>query len=188
MKDPMVAQTIGQNPQGGAIMAALQAHLAQHLGFAYRKQIEEKLGAPLPVPNEELPEDIEVTLAQLMAKAGAQLSQANQQQQQQQAAQQQAQDPLFQLQQKEIAIKEQEVQIKGKKAEADIQLRANDLRRKAQKEAIDSAIDTKKLQLDKEKLTLQAQKEGLTLAKSTTEARDRLNLDLLKIIDQQKGE
>jgi len=187
MKDPMVAQMIGQNPQGGAIMAALQAHLAQHLGFAYRKQIEEKLGAPLPVPNEELPEDIEVTLAQLMATAGAQVSQANQQQQQQKAAQQQAQDPLFQLQQKEIAIKEQEVQIKGKKNEADIQLRANDLRRKAQKEAIDSAIDTKKLQLEKEKLTLQAQKDGLTLAKSTTEARDRLNLDLLKTIDQQKG-
>ena len=65
MQDPMVAQMIGQNPQGQAIMAALQAHLAQHLGFNYRKQMEEKLGAPLPAPNEELPESIEISLAQL---------------------------------------------------------------------------------------------------------------------------
>src|SRR5210317_1947562 len=66
MQDPMVAQMIGQNPQGQAIMAALQAHLAQHLGFQYRAQIEEQLGASLPPPNEELTEEIEVTLAQLM--------------------------------------------------------------------------------------------------------------------------
>jgi len=168
MQDPMVAQTIGQNPQGQAIMAALQAHLAEHLGFQYRKQIEEKMGAPLPAPNSEMPEEIEVTLAQLMAKAGTQLSQANQQKQAQQAAQQQTQDPMFQLQQKEVAIKEQEVQLKAQKGAADIQIRMAEQQRKSQKEAIDSAIATKRLQLDKEELTLEAQKDGLKLAKSTT--------------------
>jgi len=189
MQDPMVAQMIGQNPQGQAIMAALQAHLAQHLGFQYRKQIEEKMGAPLPAPNEDLPEDIEVTLAQLMAKAGTQLTQGKQQQQAQQAAQQQAQDPLFQLQQKEVAIKEQEVQLKAQKNAADIQIRMSEEQRRGQKEAIDSAIATKRLQLDKEELTLEAQKDGLKLAKSTTENTDKLNLELLRLIDQQnKGQ
>jgi hypothetical protein len=189
MQDPMVAQMIGQNPQGQAIMAALQAHLAQHLGFQYRKQIEEKMGAPLPAPNEDLPENIEVTLAQLMAKAGTQLTQGKQQQQAQQAAQQQAQDPLFQLQQKEVAIKEQEVQLKAQKNAADIQIRMSEEQRRSQKEAIDSAIATKRLQLDKEELTLEAQKEGLKLAKSTTENTDKLNLELLRLIDQQnKGQ
>jgi hypothetical protein len=189
MQDPMVAQMIGQNPQGQAIMAALQAHLAQHLGFQYRKQIEEKMGAPLPAPNEDLPEDIEVTLAQLMAKAGTQLTQGKQQQQAQQAAQQQAQDPLFQLQQKEVAIKEQEVQLKAQKNAADIQIRMSEEQRRSQKEAIDSAIATKRLQLDKEELTLEAQKDGLKLAKSTTENTDKLNLELLRLIDQQnKGQ
>ena len=189
MQDPMVAQMIGQNPQGQAIMAALQAHLAQHLGFQYRKQIEEKMGAPLPAPNEDLPEDIEVTLAQLMAKAGTQLTQGKQQQQAQQAAQQQAQDPLFQLQQKEVAIKEQEVQLKAQKNAADIQIRMTEEQRRGQKEAIDSAIATKRLQLDKEELTLEAQKDGLKLAKSTTENTDKLNLELLRLIDQQnKGQ
>jgi len=65
MQDPMVAQMIGQNPQGQAIMAALQSHLAQHLGFQYRKQLEEQLGAPLPAPNAELSEDMEVNLARM---------------------------------------------------------------------------------------------------------------------------
>ena len=62
MQDPMIMQTIGQNPQAKPIMAALQAHIAEHLGFNYRKQMEEKLGAPLPAPNEELPEQVEVQL------------------------------------------------------------------------------------------------------------------------------
>ena len=185
MQDPMVAQMVGQNPQGQGIMAAIQAHLAQHLGFQYRAQIEEQLGADLPPPNEELPEEIEVTLAQLMAKAGAQLSQANQQKQAQQQAQQQAQDPVFQLQQKEVAIKEQEVQRKTQKDVAEIQLRMAEQERIAQKDALDSAIDTKKLGLDTEELELEAQKEGLKLAKSTTEAQDKLSLDLLRLIEQQ---
>jgi hypothetical protein len=189
MQDPMVAQMIGQNPQGQAIMAALQAHLAQHLGFQYRAQIEEQLGADLPPPNEELPEEIEVTLAQLMAKAGTQLSQANQQKQAQAQAQQQAQDPIFQLQQREVAIKEQEVQRKAQKDAAEIQLRIAEQERISQKDALDSAIDTKKLGLDEKELELEAQKEGLKLAKSTTESQDKLSLDLLRLIEQQnKGQ
>ena len=99
MQDPMVRQMIGQNPQGQAIMAALQAHIAEHMAFLYRKQIEEKLGVKLPAPNESLPEEIEVQLSQLMADAGQQLTQVHQQQAAQQQAQQKAQDPVVQMQQ-----------------------------------------------------------------------------------------
>jgi hypothetical protein len=62
MKDPMVAGAIGQNPQAQQMMAALNAHIAEHLGFRYRAQLQEKLGVELPPPNAELPEDIEVHL------------------------------------------------------------------------------------------------------------------------------
>ena len=75
MQDPAVAQLIGQNPQAQKIMASLQAHIAEHLGFNYRKQIEERLGVPLPAPNAELPEEVEVDLARLVAEAGKQLTQ-----------------------------------------------------------------------------------------------------------------
>jgi len=66
MQDPMVAQLIGQNPQAKQIVASLQAHIAEHLGFNYRKQMEEKLGAPLPPPNEELPKEVEVNLSMII--------------------------------------------------------------------------------------------------------------------------
>jgi hypothetical protein len=104
MKDPTVAQMIGQNPQAQQIMTALQAHIAEHLGFNYRKQIEERLGAPLPAPNAELDEEVEIQLARVVAEAGKQLTQAHEQQAAQQQAQQKAQDPLVQMQQAELQI------------------------------------------------------------------------------------
>ena len=38
----------------------IMAHIAEHLAFKYRRQVEEQLGVPLFPPNEELPEDVEV--------------------------------------------------------------------------------------------------------------------------------
>jgi len=90
MQDPMVAQSIGQNPQAQQIMASLQAHIAEHLGFSYRKQIEERMGVELPPPDQPLSEEVEVQLARLVADAGKQLTEAHKQQAAQQQAQQQA--------------------------------------------------------------------------------------------------
>ena len=69
LQDPTMAQMVNQNPQAKRILAATQAHIAEHLGFKYRRQIEEELGAPLPAPGEELPESVEVNLSQLVAQA-----------------------------------------------------------------------------------------------------------------------
>ena len=183
MQDPQVAQMIGQNPQAGAIMAALQAHLAEHTAFKYRKQMEEKIGAPLPPPNEQLPEDIEVTLAQVMAKAGTQLSQANQQQAAQAAAQQQMQDPTFQLQQQELAIKQAEVQRKSQKDQMDAQLRMAEQERKTQKDAVDAAIDAQQLKLERQELELEAEKDGMKLAVDTRDKDDKIGVELAKILE-----
>lgn len=151
MQDPMVAQMIGQNPQAQQIMASLQAHVAEHLGFSYRKQIEERLGAPLPPPGQELPEEIEVELSRVVAQAGQQLAQAHQQQQAQQAAQQQAQDPIFQLQQMEAQTKAQEVQRKAAKDQMDAQLKQQELELKKQDIQTDNQLNAARLRLDAEK-------------------------------------
>ncbi len=184
MQDPQIAQTIGQNPQGGQIMAALQAHIAEHLGFSYRKQIEEKMGASLPAPNTELPENIEVTLAQLMAKAGTQLTQTHQQQAAQQEAQQQMQNPAFQLQQQELAIKQAEVQRKAQKDMVDAQIRTAEQERKAQKDRIDAALGAEQLQLDKQELSIEAQKDGIKVAMDKKNMEDTLSLELLRLMEQ----
>ena len=139
MRDPKLAQVMGQNPQAQAIMAAAQAHVMEHVAFQYRKEIEKMLGAALPPMKDEdkdeedvreLPPEIEAQLAQLVAQAAAKLLQKNTAEAQQQQAQQQAQDPLIQMQQKELQIKESEVQRKAAKDKMDAAGKADEIRLK----------------------------------------------------------
>ena len=120
--DPKVRQLVGQSPKANEVQAALDAHVAEHLAFLYRKQLEEQLGVPLPKPNEVLPEDAELEVSRLASRAAQQLLQKNQTEVAQQQAAQQAQDPLTQIQQRELQIKEQEAQAKAQKMMADTQL------------------------------------------------------------------
>jgi hypothetical protein len=135
MQDPLMAAQIGQNPQAQKMMSEIQAHIAEHLAFAYRKKVEEQLGVPMPKPDEDLPEDVEVQLSRLVAQASQQVLAQSKGQVAQQQAQQQAQDPLIQMQQQELQIKMQEVEIKKLKAQGDLQIRAEELGLKAQEAA-----------------------------------------------------
>jgi hypothetical protein len=152
MQDPMIAQGIGQNPMANQIMGSLQAHIAEHLGFLYRKQIEERLGAPLPGPDDAMPEEIELQLSRLIADAGKQLTQIHQQEAAQQQAQQAAQDPLFQLEQAKVKIAEQEAAAKMQKVQGDLALKAQELQLKAQADAAKAQPDAIKAQADAIKL------------------------------------
>jgi len=117
--DPKLAQLVGQSPKAQVIGAAIEAHIAEHLAFEYRRQIEEQLGVPLPAPNETLPQDIEVDVSRLAARAAKQLMAKNRADIENQAAQQKMEDPLIQMQQKELQIKEMEAQAKAQKMQAD---------------------------------------------------------------------
>jgi hypothetical protein len=131
MQDPMMAQQIGQSPMGQQMGAAIMAHVAEHLAFNYRKKVEEQLGVPLPPPDQEMPEDVEVELSRLVAQASTQLLQLNMSKAQQQQAQQQQQDPMVQMQQAELQIKAQEVKIKEQKVQGDLALKQAELQLKA---------------------------------------------------------
>jgi len=162
MQDPMIMATIGQNPMAQQIMGALQAHMAEHLAFAYRKQMEDKLGVPLPAPDQEMPEEMEIQLSRLLADAGRQVTQAHQQEAAQQQAQQQAQDPAFQLQQQEVQIKAQEVQ------------------RKAKKDQTDAALAAEKLKLEKTKVQINAVAEGEKLDAAQRQHKRKTDIDAAK--------
>jgi hypothetical protein len=180
IQDPMIAQTIGQNPQAQQIMAALQAHIAEHLGFKYRKQMEEKLGVSLPAPNDEMSEEMEVQLARVMADAGKQLTEQSKQEAAQKQAQEQQQDPAFQLQQAELQVKQQEVQRKTQKDQGDMQIKQSELQLKAQKTMADTRIDEERLEIDRQELQIDAQKAGAKLAADRRVASNKLDLDLLR--------
>jgi hypothetical protein len=181
MQDPMMAQMIGQNPQAKQIMASLQAHIAEHLGFSYRQKIEEKLGAPLPAPNEELPEDIEVQLSRLVADAGKQLTQANQQQAAQQKAQQQQQDPIIQMKQAELQIKQQEQQRKIAKDQTDAQIKQGELKQKQQKIMVDAKIASEQLNIEKAELAIDAKRQGVKDATAKRIEDNKVELELARM-------
>jgi hypothetical protein len=133
MQDPMIQQLLAQNPQAQVMQAAMQAHIAEHLGFQYRIEIEQRLGMALPPQTDESGETnpmdpaLEAKLAPLLAQAAQQVLQQNQAQMAKQQAAQQAQDPMLQLQQREVAIKERAQQAKEHKDLADAMLKKKQL-------------------------------------------------------------
>ena len=140
VQDPMIMQMMGQSPMAQQMQGAIMAHMAEHMAFAYRQQIEEQLGVPMTAPDQELDEQTEVQLSRLVAQAGQQLLQSNMQKAQQQQTQQQAQDPALQM------------------AQAELQLKQAEMQRKAQNDQMDFQIAQGKLQLEQQRLVLEAQK------------------------------
>ena len=173
MQDPVIMQTIGQNPQANQIMASLQAHIAEHLGFYYRTMIEKQMGVPLPAPEKKLPDDVEVQLSQLIAQASAQLLQANQAQAQQQQAQQLAQDPLIQMQQQELQIKGQEAQRKAQKDATDAQLK------QSQQQIERERIMTQK-EIDMARLQATIQKDQMEMAQDAQAEKNKMLAEMMR--------
>ncbi len=162
IQDPKIAATIGQNPMAQGMQAAMMAHIAEHLGFQYRKELENRLGVPLPPPDKSLPEDTEVQLSRLVAQASTQLLQMHQGEQAQQQAQQQAQDPIVQMQQQELQIK------------------AQDQQRKAQKDAADIQLAQERIQLEKQRIAVEAEKEQARLQNKTELDDKKIQAELVK--------
>jgi len=167
MQDPKIAQLLGQNPNAQAMQAAMQAHINEHLAFEYRKQIEEQAGVPLPPPNAEMTPDVELHISRLVAAAAQQLLQKNQSEAQQQQNQQTAQDPIVQMQMKELEIKEKEFGLKEKKfqidaAEKNDKIDLEHARIKAQAEIAGMQVGAK-MATSKADLSAKQQEAGLRL-------------------------
>ena len=162
--DPKIRQMVGQNPQAGAMLAAMEAHIAEHLAFEYKKQVEEQLGVPLPNVNEEnpIPEEYEVEISRLASEAAKKLLQKDIAEAQQQQAEQQAQDPMLAMQQKELQLKEMEIQARNQKTLADIE------------------IDRAKVELEKMKIESTERVAGAKLGAEVTAGKDKLNAEELR--------
>ena len=178
MQDPQIQQMIGQNPQGQTVMAAMQAHMQEHLAFSYRKQVEEQAGVPLPPPNAEMSEDTELQVSRLVAAAAQQLSQKKQAEAQQQQNQQMQQDPLVQMQQQELEIKKGELELKRQKlqieaAEKSDRLELEQKRIESQEEIAGLQVGAK-LAESKGKLDAEQEAEGLRISMEVI--RDQMNM------------
>ena len=164
-QDPKIQQMVGQSPNAQAIMAAMSAHIQEHLAFEYRRQVEEQAGVPLPPPNAEMDEKTEVEVSRLAAAAAQQLLKKNQAEAAQQQAQQQAQDPIVQMQQMELQLKQTELQLKQQQLQVNAAEKADrlDMEREriaAQKEIAGLNVGAK-VATDKARLSSEEQLEGL---------------------------
>ena len=112
IEDPKLREIVGQSPFAAAIQAAMTAHITEHVAFQYRKEIEERLGVPMPDEEKPLPEDVEEELSRITAEAAGKLLTKNTQEAQQMEQQKLEKDPLTQIQRKELEIKEKELQHK----------------------------------------------------------------------------
>jgi len=130
LQNPKIMGMIQKTPQGQALIAAMMAHINEHLAFAYRKEIEQTVGLLLPTEDQEknMAPEVAAQVAQLSAQASTRMTQQAQAQAAQQQAQQQAQDPIIQMQQQELQIKMQELQLKVQKQQIDAATKADQLR------------------------------------------------------------
>jgi len=153
MQDPKLQQLVGQSPFAAAIGAAMAAHITEHVAFQYRKDLEKQLGVPMPPEEDPLPEDVEVQLSQATAMAAQKLLQGNQAEAAQQQAEQEAQNPLTQIQMKELEIKDRAQTLKETIAQHEMALE------KAKLE-LDMANKTANIEVQRERIAAEDEREG----------------------------
>jgi hypothetical protein len=168
-----------QNPMMQQIVSGVQAHIAEHMGMEYRKQIEMTIGGVLPSVDEKTGEEPKISpemadqIAIAVAQASGQMAQMAQAQAQQQQAQQKMQDPIVQMQMQELQIKQGELQLKQQKQQIDAaakadQIRIEESRIEAQKEIaamqVGAQSAAKRDQLNK-KMESEGVRMGLDAAK-----------------------
>ena len=172
MQDPKIQQLVGMNPMAQQIQAAMMAHVNEHIGYEYRKQMEMRMGMELPPDNEQyeeegIPEHLEVRISQLAAQATQQLLQQNQQEAQAQQNAQAAQDPLVQMQQMELQLKQADLQLKQQKLQVDAAAKEDQLQ-----------IERDRIETQKEIAGMQV---GAKVAKDKADLEAKMELEGLKI-------
>jgi hypothetical protein len=174
LNDPKIRETIGQNPQAPLIAQALQAHITEHVGMEYKRQMELTMGINIPYndldsddEDTKMSPEQELQIARMAVPAAQQLLNQNQTEVAAKNAQQAAQDPVVQMQLKELQLKAQEVEIKMKKMQIDAAAKADQLelekaRISAQKEIAGMQV-TAKAQAEKANIASKEKIEGFRL-------------------------
>ena len=187
MQDPKIMALLQQNPMAQAMQSAMMAHINEHLGFEYRKQIEQTLGMALPPQTDESGEsinmdpEVEARLSPMLAQAAQRLLQKNMQEAQQAQAKQQAQDPIIQMQMQELQLKAEENKRKAAKDQADNAIKAAQLQ--IERDRIRSQTDT-----DDKRIKIDAVKTVMTMKSDQQRHMTDTGVDILKQLSNKSHE
>jgi len=196
IQDPKIQRLMQMNPQAQAIMAAAMAHINEHIGFEYRRQMEEAMGMILPGKDEEtdkpqrVPQEMADEIAIKAAQAAQMLLQQNQQQAAQQAAQQKLQDPIVQMQMQELQLKQQDLQLKAQKQQVDAAAKADQIR--VEESRIQAQMQIAAMQVGaqaaaaKDKAEKQQQSEGVRLGLDAAKHKAQMAVQMAQRQSQNK--
>ena len=180
LQDPQVAEMMQNSQTGPAISGAIDAHVREHTALLYRRQIEQELGTELPPLGQPVPEDVEKRLSVLAAEAAEMLlgkKQAMAQAEENAALQQ---DPVIQQKERELDIRQAEVERK----------RANDMT-KAQIEAEKMQLQERLKQLELEQRREEAGLEAVGEIVSRGEAAEleglKIGVQIAQALDDTGG-
>jgi len=188
MNDPKIKMVIGQNPQAPMMLQAMQAHITEHVGMEYKRQMEEAMGIQIPYSedNDEnhMSREMEMQISRMAVPVAQQLLNQNKTAIAAQQAQQAAQDPVIQMQMQELQLKAHEISIKEKKMAMDAAAKADQLeiekqRIAAQKEIAGLQVGAKSAK-DKADLESKERLEGLRIGAQVGADKSRMAVDLMK--------
>ena len=167
------------------IAQALQAHITEHVGMEYKRQMELTMGINIPYndlddsdESTKLSPEQEMQIARMAVPAAQNLLNQNQTEVAARNAQQAAQDPVIQMQMKELQLKAQEVDIKMKKMQIEAAAKADQLeiekaRIAAQKEIAGMQV-TAKAQAEKASIASKEKMEGFRMGSEIGKAKAQM--------------
>ena len=185
MQDPKIMQLVGQNPQAQAMQGAMMAHINEHVAYEYRKQMEMEMGIELPFhPDDDeaddkvMPQELEVRVSQLAAQASKTLLQRDTEEMRAKQNAQAQQDPIVQMQQQELQLKQAELDIKNRKLIADATAKADQLdieiQRIESQEKIAGMQVGAKVAKDRADLNAKQQLEGVKIGVDIAKSKEQM--------------
>ncbi len=147
-QDPEIMKMIEMEGEAGKMkLAAGMAHINEHVAHQYRRRVEEQLGVPLPANDEDkaMDEEQELAVSRLVAEAAPRVTGKAQQQAQAEEAAKKAQDPVIQMQERELELERAELQ------------------RKIQKDKMDYELKLRNMELDAARMESQEKQTGASL-------------------------
>jgi hypothetical protein len=134
--DPKILEMLKASPSAAKVQGAMEAHLAEHLANQYRAEIQQMMGVELPPLGEQQPPEVEGMLSRALADASVRLRELHEAQAQKKQAEAIAADPVYQLREREVALKERKQEHDEKKDAVD---RVIDVAKEAKDEKLDYA-------------------------------------------------
>lgn len=193
-QDPEIMKMIEMEGEAGKMKIAVgMEHINEHIAHQYRRRVEKELGVPLPAYDEDetsLTEEQELAISRLVAEAAPRVTGKAQQMAQAEEAAKKAQDPVVQMQQRELELEQGELQRKIQKDKMDYELKLRDLelesaRITSQEKQIGASIGSKlRQQIVKAEADLES--TGVKVGAGIAEERIRANQNLASQMMQQQ--